>query len=84
MIGTPLGLVLLLMLIPLFAIAYVSTGLAIGRSFLKDSRIPAFLLGMLVLCLLTLVPFLGQLVAVLAVIFGLGLLFVTLFRVRSA
>jgi hypothetical protein len=83
-VGTPLGIVLLLLLIPLFAISYVATGLAIGRAFLKDSRIPAFLLGILVLCLLTAVPFLGELVALLAVIFGLGLLFTTLFRVRSA
>ncbi len=84
LVGTPLGIILLLLLGPLFAIAYVTTGLAIGRSILKDSRIPAFLLGMLILCLLTLVPFLGALVALLAVIFGLGLLFTTLFRVRSA
>ena len=83
-LATPLGIILLLLLIPLCAIAYVTTGLVIGRSILKDSRIPAFLLGILILCLLTLVPFLGALVALLAVIFGLGVLFTTLFRVRSA
>ncbi len=83
-LATPLGIILLLLLIPLSAIAYVTTGLVIGRSILKDSGIPAFLLGILILCLLTLVPFLGALVALLAVIFGLGVLFTTLFRVRRA
>ena len=83
LIGTPLGVILLVSLIPLFAMAYVSSAFAVGRLILKDSRIPAFLVGMLILCLLTLVPFLGGLVAALAIIFGLGLLFTTLIRARS-
>jgi hypothetical protein len=82
-IGTPLGVLLLVSLIPLFAMAYVSTAFAVGRLILKKSGIPAFLLGMLILCLLTLVPFLGGVVATLAIIFGLGLLFTTLIRARS-
>jgi hypothetical protein len=82
-IGTPLGLILLASLVPLFAMAYVSSAFVVGRLILKNSTIPAFLLGMLILSLLTLVPFLGALVAALAMIFGLGLLFTTLFRARS-
>jgi cytoskeletal protein CcmA (bactofilin family) len=82
-IGTPLGVLLLVSLVPLFAMAYVSTAFAVGRLILKKSGIPAFLLGMLILCLLTLVPFLGGVVATLAIIFGLGLLFTTLIRARS-
>jgi hypothetical protein len=83
LIGTPLGVILLFSLVPLFAMAYVCSAFAIGRLILKSSVIPAFLVGMLILCLLTLVPFLGALVGALAVIFGLGLLFTTLVRARS-
>jgi hypothetical protein len=82
-IGTPLGIILLSLLVPLAAMAYVSTAFAVGRLILKNSGIPAFLLGMLILCLLALVPFLGGLVGLLAVIFGLGLLFTTLIRARA-
>jgi cytoskeletal protein CcmA (bactofilin family) len=83
-IGTPLGIILFLLLLPLFALAFVSTGFAIGRLIIKGGRILALIVGLLILCLLTLVPFVGALVGLLAVIFGLGLLFATLFRVRSA
>jgi cytoskeletal protein CcmA (bactofilin family) len=83
-VGTPLGIILLLLLIPLFAIAYVSSAFAIGRMIIKGARILALLVGLLILGILTLVPFLGALVGLLAVIFGLGLLFATLFRARSA
>ena len=82
--GTPLGIILLLLLIPLFAIAYVSSAFAIGRLIIKGARIIALIVGLLILSLLTLVPFLGALVGLLAVIFGLGLLFTSLFRARSA
>jgi cytoskeletal protein CcmA (bactofilin family) len=82
-IGTPLGIILLFSLVPLFALAYVSSAFALGRLILKNSRIPAFLVGMLILCLLALVPLLGELVDVLAMIFGLGLLFTTLVKARS-
>lgn len=83
-IGTPLGIILFVSLVPLFAMAYVSSAFAVGRLILKKSGIPAFLVGMLILCLLTLIPFLGALVCLLAIIFGLGLLFTTLIRARSA
>jgi hypothetical protein len=83
LIGLPLGIILFASLIPLFAMAYVSSAFAMGRLILKNSGIPAFLLGMLILCLLALVPFLGALVGTLAVIFGLGLLFTTLIRARA-
>jgi cytoskeletal protein CcmA (bactofilin family) len=82
-IGTPLGIILLATLVPLFAMAYVASALVVGRLILKGSKIPAFLLGILILCLLTLIPFAGGLIATLAIIFGLGLLFTTLFRARS-
>ena len=82
-IGTPLGFILLASLIPLFALAFCSTAFVVGRLILKNSGIPAFLLGMVILCLLALVPFLGGITNTLAFIFGLGLLFTTLFRARA-
>jgi len=82
--GTPLGIILLLLLIPLYAIAFVTAAFGIGRLIIKGARILALVVGLLILCLLALVPFLGALVSLLAIIFGLGLLFATLFRARSA
>lgn len=83
-LGLPFGIGLLLALAPLYAIAYATAAFAIGRLILKNSRIPAFIVGLLILRLLALIPIVGGLFGLLAVIFGLGLLFVTLFRARSA
>jgi hypothetical protein len=82
-LGLPLGIGLLLALLPLYGIAYVTTAFVVGRLILKGGRIPAFLVGLLILRLLALIPFAGGLIGLLAVIFGLGVLFVTLFRARS-
>jgi hypothetical protein len=82
-IAFPLGLILFASLVPLFALAFCASAFALGRLMLKNSGIPAFLLGMVILCLLALVPFLGGLTNTLAIIFGLGLLFTTLFRARA-
>jgi cytoskeletal protein CcmA (bactofilin family) len=82
-LGAPFGAGLLLLLFPLCAIAYVTTALVVGRLIIKGSRIPAFVVGLLILRLLALIPFAGGLISFLAVIFGLGVLFVTLFRSRS-
>ncbi len=81
--GAPFGVGLLMALFPLYAIGYVTTAFAVGRLIIKKSRIPAFLVGLLILRLLALIPFAGGLVGLLATIFGLGVLFVTLFRSRS-
>jgi len=83
-LGLPFGIGLLLALFPLYAIAYATAAFAIGRLILKNSRIPAFIVGLLILRLLALIPIVGGLFGLLAVIFGLGLLFVTLLRARSA
>jgi carbonic anhydrase/acetyltransferase-like protein (isoleucine patch superfamily) len=82
-VGLPLGIGLLLALFPLYAIAYVTTAFVFGRLIVKGSRIAAFLVGLLILRLLALIPFAGGLIGLLAVIFGLGVLFVTLSRARS-
>ena len=82
-VGIPLGLVLLLLVLPLYAISYVTAAFALGRRIIKGSRILAFLVGLVILGLLTLIPIAGGLIGFLAVVFGLGLLLVTLFRARS-
>jgi cytoskeletal protein CcmA (bactofilin family) len=82
-VGIPFGIGLLLALLPLYAIGYATAAFALGSRIVKKSRIPAFIVGLLILRLLALIPFAGGLIGLLATIFGLGLLFVTLFRARS-
>ena len=82
-VGIPLGIVLLLLVLPLYAIAYVTTALVLGRLILKKSRILAFLVGLVILGLLTLIPIAGGLIGFLAIVFGLGALLVSLFAARS-
>ncbi len=75
LIGLPLGLALVLSLLPLAAIAYVTSAWALGRALVKDgSRVVAFLAGLAILRVLAIVPLLGALVGFAAVIVGLGLL----------
>lgn len=81
-LGIPFGVGLLLALFPLYAIAYATTALVVGRLILKSARIPAFLVGLIILRLLALIPFAGGLIGLLAIILGLGVLFMTLFRLR--
>jgi hypothetical protein len=75
LIGLPLGFALLLSLLPLAAIAYVSSAWALGRALVKDgSRVVAFLVGLAILRAAAILPVLGALVGFAAVIVGLGLL----------
>ncbi len=82
-VGLPLGFILLLLVVPLYAISYVTAAFALGRRIVKGARILAFLAGLVILQLLTLIPIAGALIGFLAVVFGLGLLLMTLFRARS-
>ncbi len=82
-IGLPLGIVLLLLVVPLYVIGYLTTALVLGRLILKKARILAFVVGLVILQLLTLIPIAGGLIGFLAVIFGLGVLLLTLLRARS-
>jgi len=82
-IGIPLGVILLFLLVPLYAMAYCASAFAVGRLILKNSVILAFVVGIVILELLSLVPILNAFVGLLALIFGLGLLFTTLFRARA-
>ncbi len=82
-IGLPLGIVLLLLILPLYAIGYLTTALVVGRLILKKANILAFLVGLVILQLLTLIPIAGGLIGFLATIFGLGVLLLSLLRARS-
>lgn len=75
-VGIPLGLALMLSIVPLYALAYVVAGYFLGRRFVKAprSRLLAVLAGVVVLRVLAFIPFLGGLVWFAATVFGLGLL----------
>jgi hypothetical protein len=75
-VGIPLGVALLLSIVPLFALAYIAAGYFLGRRFIKAprSRLLAVVAGVAVLRVLALIPFLGGLTWFLATVFGLGLL----------
>ena len=75
LVGLPLGVGILLALLPLGAIAYVTTAYALGRAIVSEqSRIVAFLAGLAILRAIALVPVLGALAGLAAVVLGLGLI----------
>lgn len=85
-IGLPLGVLLLLALMPIYAIAYTASAWALGRRILGPdrNRILAFLAGLVILRVLALIPVLGGLVWFAATVFGLGMLIVAAGRARRA
>lgn len=76
LVGLPLAIGILLALLPLGAVAYVASAWALGRAVVKPprGRMLAFLAGLGILRAAALVPFLGFLVGLAAVVFGLGLI----------
>jgi cytoskeletal protein CcmA (bactofilin family) len=74
--GLPLAIGIGLALLPLAAVAYVTAAWALGRALVKPphGRILAFLVGLVILRAVALVPILGALAWLAAVIVGLGLL----------
>ncbi len=76
LVGLPLAIGLGLALLPIGAVAYVASAWALGRVIVKPprSRYLSFLAGLAILRLLALIPVLGFLVGLAAVVFGLGLL----------
>jgi cytoskeletal protein CcmA (bactofilin family) len=76
LVGLPLAFLILLALLPLAALAYCSSAWALGRRLVGPprNRIWAFLAGLAILRALALIPILGFLVGLAAVVFGLGLL----------
>jgi hypothetical protein len=82
-IGLPLGIVLLLLILPLYAIGYLSTALVVGRMIRKQGLVLTFVIGLVILQLLTLIPIAGGILAFLAIVFGLGVLLLAQLRARS-
>jgi len=76
LVGLPLALGIGLALLPLGAVAYLTSAYALGRRILKPPRQRqlSLLAGLAILRLAALVPFLGALVGLAALIFGLGLI----------
>lgn len=74
--GLPLAIGIGLALLPLAALAYVTTAWALGRALVRppQSRILSLLAGLAILRALALIPVLGLLVWLAAVIVGFGLL----------
>jgi hypothetical protein len=85
-VGLPLGVAILLALVFVLMLAYVMSAYALGRRVARPSwsRWAAFLVGWGILRVIAIVPVLGTLVTVAAIVFGLGLLVVGLWRARSS
>jgi hypothetical protein len=83
-LGLPLGIALLLALLPIYAIGYTTSAFLLGRAIVRPptSRFLAFLAGWGILRLIALVPGLGALAWFGATVFGLGALTVALWRSR--
>ena len=84
-VGIPLGLGVLAALGLIYTFGYVATAWVVGRRILRAGTpwILAFLLGWGILRLLALIPFVSGLIWFAAVVFGLGVLVVTIWRARS-
>lgn len=75
-LGLPLAALVALALLPLGAVAYVAAAWALGRRVVKSprDRFLSFLVGIAILRAAALVPFVGALVGLAALIVGLGLI----------
>jgi hypothetical protein len=83
LVGLPLGLALLLALALIYGIGYTAGAWIIGRRIMsRASPIIAFLVGWGILRVLALVPFLGGLAWLVAVVVGLGAILVAVRRAR--
>jgi hypothetical protein len=85
LVGLPLGIALLLALVPLMAIAYTTTCWLLGHRVLGPprNRFVSFLAGWAILRAVALIPVVGVLVWLGATIFGLGVLGLALWRART-
>ncbi len=83
LVGIPLGLGILLGLMPIYALGYVVSVWLVGRRLIRAPSSPflAFFVGWVILRALAFVPFLGGLLWFAATVFGLGVLVVSARRV---
>ncbi|HVP02377.1 MAG TPA: polymer-forming cytoskeletal protein [Solirubrobacteraceae bacterium] len=79
-VGIPFGIGLLLALLPLGALGYVTSAWLLGRRLHADGRLVAFIVGWGILRGLALLPLLGLIVFLAAMVFGLGALTWTLLQ----
>jgi hypothetical protein len=85
LVGIPLGVGLLLALLPLYAVGYTTSAWLVGRRVVRPprGRLLAFLAGLGILRLLALIPVLVGLVWFAATVLGLGALIVAIWRART-
>jgi hypothetical protein len=84
LVGIPLGVALLLALVPLYAIGYTTGAWLLGRRLVGPprARVLAFLAGLGILRVLAIIPILGGIIGFAAVVVGLGALLVAIWRSR--
>jgi cytoskeletal protein CcmA (bactofilin family) len=84
--GLPLSLLLFLALLPVYALGYVTAAWLVGRRVLSGprGRFVPLLVGLLILRVLALIPFLGALVGIAATTLGLGALGIAAWRAGGA
>ena len=85
LVGIPLGLGVLAGLGLIYALGYRASAWVLGRAILRGPTawIVVFLVGWAILRVAALIPILGGLVWFAAVVFGLGVLVVAVWRARS-
>jgi hypothetical protein len=84
-VGIPLGIGLLLAWLPLYGLAYTASAFIAGRLVVRTgTRVLAFVVGVVILRVLAIVPFLGELAWTVATVFGLGALLTSALRARRA
>ena len=83
-VGIPLGLAFLLALFLLYMLGYTWSAWILGRRLLRSprGRFVSFLAGWAILRVLALIPVVGGIVWFLAVVYGLGAMFVAGWRAR--
>jgi cytoskeletal protein CcmA (bactofilin family) len=84
LVGIPLGVALLLALVPLYAIGYTTSAWLLGRRLVGPprGRVLAFLAGLAILRVLAIIPIVGGIVWFAATVVGLGALLVATWRAR--
>lgn len=85
LVGIPLGVALLLALLPLYAIGYTTSAWLLGRRLVGPprGRVLAFLAGLAILRVLAIIPVVGGIVWFAATVVGLGALLVATWRARG-
>jgi hypothetical protein len=85
LVGIPLGLIGLLSLALLYSLGFVIASLTLGRRLLAEPRSVylAFFVGLIILRVVGLIPVLGGLVTLAAIVYGVGALTITVWRAGS-